>query len=70
MAENEQKQILEKVADILKMNTSQLQELIERISEVSEDDDGGFGCVTIIIKNGSVYKMTHTVEGKPRKLKH
>jgi hypothetical protein len=60
-------QILQAIAESYKMSVEQLEELKDRITDVAEDEErGGFGCVTIIIKNGLVYKLSHTLDGKPR----
>ena len=42
-------------------------EIIERALRIEED--GGFGCVSVVMKAGRVYKLSHTVDGKPTVIK-
>lgn len=44
-------------------NADQLQDILLRIKRIRSE--GGFGVVNVIIKGGYVYKIEHTVQGKP-----
>lgn len=44
-------------------NADQLQDILLRIKHIRAE--GGFGVVNVIMKGGYVYKIEHTVQGKP-----
>lgn len=53
------------VSQILRMGIDQVYDLIDALSLFREDPEK-FGQVTITLKGGQVYRISYTVEGRPR----
>ena len=60
---NDDFQALRKALTEAGITVEQLRESFERLLRIQ--DEGGFGVVSWVVKRGRIYKIDHTVHGKP-----
>lgn len=64
MDEDENKKLLELIAEGIGLTFEQMEKLVRSLEFVRSS---GYGKVTISVKRGKVYNLAFTVEGEPEK---